>query len=264
MSFLLGRKKTQELSGFERRQSMAMKLERQEMERAASSGAEYEVKADATQFIGASVSEVVKGQTKKASMIQQQQQRKGTAKKTDLPPPPLIDMRVPADTGYIEFTIVPLLLRANVLYDEANAYGESLLSCSEAEVKVVMMSPTNLVEDCKRCGIKLPANFEKNVFADMFWQQGQDKRKSFVYYKPAEEVLDDAAARGPRAASSSNFQLPSLQETRKSVDPNRFKVNSKALQDDEDEDICDELDELEQELQEMMRQEQAAAARKRG
>lgn len=256
MSFLLGRKKTQELSGFERRQSMALKLEKQEMERAASSGAEYEVKADATQFIGASVSEVVKGQTKKASMIQQQQQRKGTAKKTDLPPPPpLIDMRVPADTGYIEFTIVPLLLRANVLYDEANAYGESLLSCSEAEVKVVMMSPANLVEDCKRCGIKLPASFEKNVFADMFWQQGQDKRKSFVYYKPAEE---DA----PRPASVSNFQLPSLQEsTRKSVDASRFKVNSKALQDDEDEDICEELDELEQELQEMMRQEKAAKKR---
>jgi hypothetical protein len=226
--FGFGRKKSEkspaQMSAFERRQSMAAKFELEERKRTESYGLPPPPPA-ATELAFDSPSNKKKGSV-----------RVGGGNST-MPPPPLID-RKPADSEYIEFTIVPILLRAKVAYDEANKYGDSLKRMTEAEVKIIMANATNLIDDVKKCGIKAPPTFEKDIVDDMFWKAGSvGNRKSFVYYKasdtqPAEGGRPKSDSHSPvqqvkeqsrQRASFSGPALPVLEET----DPNRYKVKSR-------------------------------------
>jgi len=218
------------MSAFERRQSMAAKFEMEERVRAESSGGAAPPPA-ATDLIG-----------KDIFASQSPAKKKTAVKFTDLPPPPPAApaVRRQADPDFVEFTIVPILLRAKVVYDEANKYGDSLKRLTEGEVKAVVVNAASLVDDVKKCGIKVPPTFEKDVYDDMYWKAGAGNRKSFVYYRasdtpetqgrtkadsshdPVEKVRDSTRQR----ASFSGPTLPALDES----DPNRYKVKSRTKQ----------------------------------
>jgi len=233
--FGFGKKKSQvknpaTMTAFERRKSMAAKFEMEERVRAESSGGAPPPPA-ATDLIG---KDIFANQSSPA--------KKKTAVKFDLPPPPPAPVaeRRPADPEFVEFTVVPILLRAKVVYDEANKYGDSLKRLTEGEVKAVLLNAGTLVDDVKKCGIKVPASFEKDVYDDMYWKAGAGNRKSFVYYRasdtpetqgrvksdsshdPVEKVRDSARQR----ASFSGPTLPALDE----ADPNRYKVKGRTKQ----------------------------------
>jgi len=216
---LFGRKKSEkkkEMTAFERRQSMATKFEQEENAKSGIPPAPPPVEE---------IKSIRRGSTA-----------------TQSPPRPMSHERKPADPEYVEFTIVPILLRAGVSYDEANRYGTTLKMLSEAEVKVIMANAMSLVDDVKKCGIKTSPTFEKEIHDDMFWQAGRGtNRKSFVYYKAS---TDSPEAR-PKSDSSygsdpiqqtkeatrqrqsfSGPSLPVLEET----DANRYKVKSRPKQ----------------------------------
>lgn len=221
-----------EMSAFERRQSMAAKFEMEER----SKGLPPPAPA-ATDLIGKDMFESPTAAKKKGSML------KGLGTKSvDIPPPPPVPLadRRSADPEFIEFTVVPMLLRSKVSYDEANKYGETLKRLTEGEVKVVLTNANTLMDDIKKCGIKVPPTFEKDLHDDMYWRAGTTgNRKSFVYYRPSDAPADPARPRSDgsqshdplertressrQRASFSSQALPTLDES----DPNRYKVKSR-------------------------------------
>lgn len=232
--FGFGKKKSQvkspaEMTAFERRQSMAQRFEMEERARSSSPGIPPPP-PPATDLIG-----------KDIFAEQSPSKKKGSVKLTAIPPPPVLD-RKPADPEFVEFTVVPILLRAKVAYEEANKYGESLKRMTEGEVKVVLTNATTLYEDIKKCGIRVPASFEKDVMDDMYWRAGtQGNRKSFVYYRPSDtteisgarpksdsshDPLEKTKEASRQRASFSGPALPTLDES----DPNRYKVKSRTKQ----------------------------------
>jgi hypothetical protein len=119
-----------------------------------------------------------------------------------------------ADADYIEFTVVPLLLRSGVSYDEANKYGELLKSRSEADVARIMSSSMLLLEDIEKKKVKIPGSFEKSLLNDQFWVKGKTaagNRKSFVYYSP---VAADAARPASHDGGSSSTDKSPLAKVR--------------------------------------------------
>lgn len=231
--FGFGKKKSQvkspaEMTAFERRQSMAMKFEMEERAKSGSDGMPPRP-PPATELIGRDIY----AQDSPAKV------KKGSVKLSSIPPPPPVD-RKPADPEFIEFTVVPILLRAKVAYEEANKYGESLKRMSDAELKIVLANASHLIDDVKKCGIKTPPAFEKDVTDDMYWRAGtQGNRKSFVYYRPSDTPEADSGAR-PKSDSSADplertreatrqrasFSGPSL-PTLDEADPNRYKVKTR-------------------------------------
>lgn len=144
-----------------------------------------------------------------------------------------------ADPDHVDFTIVPCLLRSKVVYVEANKYGDILKASSKQEVDAIMSSPASLIADLKKCGISLPANFDKLIAEDMVWvNANRSGRKSLVYYKSD----NDAPAAPARAATIGATGRPSTRErqsfgagpqmiaTAEEADPNRYKVASKKRQ----------------------------------
>ena len=236
--FGFGKKKSQvkspaEMTAFERRQSMAMRFEQEERARSGGSA----TPPAATELIGKNIFDdgPKTSPKQKKSLLPKQS--------TDIPPPPgpPLAERRSVDPDYIEFTVVPLLLRAKVAYEEANKYGDTLKRMTEAEVKTIMANAANLVDDVKKCHIKVPPSFEKDVYDDMFWKAGPGNRKSFVYYRPSDAPLEtpgrpksdsshDPVEKTREAsrqrASFSGPALPALEET----DPNRYKVRSRTKQ----------------------------------
>ena len=218
-------KKASEMSSFERRKSMALKFEQDE--RAKSGGS---IPPPATELIG---KELFESPAKKKGSVR--------IKDPELPPPPPPSLdKKSADPEYIEFTVVPLLLRAKVAYDEANRYGESLKILTDGEVKIIMANVVNFIDDVKKSGIKTLPTFEKDCHEDMFWKAGPGNRKSFVYYRAS-----DTPESGGRPKSDSSHNpvaqtrestrqrasftgppLPVLEET----DANRYKVKTRTKQ----------------------------------
>jgi len=183
--------------------------------------------------------------------------------KSAVPSSPGGSSKKPADSDYVEFTVVPLLLRSGVSYDEANKYGEYLKTKTEADVMRIMSSAMLLQDDIEKKKIKIPASFEKTLLNDQFWVKGKNaagNRKSFVYYSPVETPTSrpsstDASASSPVAklraestrsrASFSGGPIPVLSEE---GDASRYKA---ATRRDKAESVSKDLQDLVEELAKM-------------
>jgi len=165
----------------------------------------------------------------------------------------------PADSEYIEFTVVPLLLRSGVSYDEANKYGDQIKGLSEGDVARIMSSAMLLQDDVEKRRIKVPASFETALLNDQFWVKGQKatNRKSFVYYAPVAGQPSDRPQSGshesaspkPRPESSRSRQSfsggPVHVPTGEEGDASRYKA---ATRRDKAESVSKDLQDLVQTL----------------
>lgn len=151
------------------------------------------------------------------------------------------------DSDYVEFTIVPVLLRGRFDYDEANKFGNSVKKMSEAEAKLMMANANSLCAAVQKSGVKLPNNWEKAIHDDMIWVKGgggPGSRKSFVYYAPtpaqgerprsngsessADPVARTRAQTRQRASFSSGPQM--IPASADEGDANRYKAPTRSVQ----------------------------------
>lgn len=156
------------------------------------------------------------------------------------------------DSDYVEFVVVPVMLRARFAYDEANKVGDALKKMTESEVKVIMTNASTLCQYLSKAGVKLPGNWEKSIHDDMVWQKGgaPGNRKSFVYYAAAQPASPSSGERpgsnGGESGADSRAEARSRAQTRQRMsfaatqlqmgvsedegDANRYKVQSRQHQ----------------------------------
>ena len=110
------------------------------------------------------------------------------------------------DFNFVDYTVVPLLLRAGLDYATANNFGTVLKnSYSGRKSRQVMSNPFELFAALEKEGFKLSDDIKFNVVDDKFWRQDQSqagsRRTSFVYYKA--EVASRNARRQARQRTTS-------------------------------------------------------------
>ena len=111
-------------------------------------------------------------------------------------PKPLTD----EDLNFIEYVIVPMLLRADLEYNKANALAERLKKkYSSEQVRDVMSTPFNLFAALRKEGIEVGDEFKFNIVEDKYWKDSadNDRRNSYVYYKAVDETKSNLVHRTP-------------------------------------------------------------------
>lgn len=120
----------------------------------------------------------------------------------DLPPPPPPPQLTEAeermlmaqttltaeDITYIDYTVVPLLLRAEMKYEQADKFGRQLkIGYTRSKIDRIMSNPFELFAALTHEGIEFNEDIKFNIIEDKFWGNGKGvegpKRNSFVYYK---------------------------------------------------------------------------------
>jgi len=127
------------------------------------------------------------------------------------------------DATYLDYTVVPLLLRSGMAYDVANEFAQLLHESYTAEEVEDMMSDTEkLLEILSDERIEMPRSFRKRLETDRFWvdanrAQGvgtkdeKNKRKSYVYFR-----AEERARASQKEVELKRNSLPAKKEKRKS------------------------------------------------
>ncbi|GBG27197.1 Hypothetical Protein FCC1311_034202 [Hondaea fermentalgiana] len=103
----------------------------------------------------------------------------------------------PADKEYVDFTVVPLLLRSGITYQQATDFGAHLMSLETQEaILSIMENAESLIDELTRKGVPVSERIQLKLETDRLWKSkrqsvasmGKDNRKSFVYYRADERT----------------------------------------------------------------------------
>jgi len=128
-------------------------------------------------------------------------------------------------SDYIDYTLVPLLLRSGVAYKHAEKFGKIVQTqFSSSQVEDFMTDPCLLMDVIVQENVKVSSRFFENLKTDTFWSQGSSRRRSYVYFRSSMDAsaVEDQRCRSqvqmqPRPRRRSEFTVPieDMQETKK-------------------------------------------------
>lgn len=118
--------------------------------------------------------------------------------------------RDPDHEPYIDYTVVPLLLRSGIDYDKANLFGDVLkLKYSTKNVKNIMTSYFPLFDALERENIAISQQVRLQVMDDAYWStvgeddhDGKSKRSSHIYFR---ELPNENNPRKKRASKRDSY-----------------------------------------------------------
>uniref|UniRef100_A0A7S3LQN3 Uncharacterized protein n=1 Tax=Aplanochytrium stocchinoi TaxID=215587 RepID=A0A7S3LQN3_9STRA len=143
----------------------------------------------------------------------------------------------PDHTGYVDYTVVPLLLRSGIDYEKANMFGDILkMKYSTRNVKNMMQSFFALFEALERHSIAISQQIRLHVMEDAYWNSiGEEdeeggKRASYIYYRESPDNSSIPKKSTPRK------QRTSFRERRASAMSQRTEYDQTFI-DDGQEDV---------------------------
>ncbi len=134
-----------------------------------------------------------------------------------------------ADTSFIDYTVVPLLLRSGVEYSAAENFGSVLRTMYTAhEVAELMASPDKLIQAVRQERIPVSDRCYERMQTDLFWERrggtdlsaaassDTDRRKSFLYRRSINQDPDEIYRRSSRALDAAPGSRESVRSGRRS------------------------------------------------
>jgi hypothetical protein len=134
-----------------------------------------------------------------------------------------------ADTSFIDYTVVPLLLRSGVEYSAAENFGSVLRTMYSAhEVAGLMASPDKLMQAVRQERIPVSDRCLERMRTDLFWERrggadlsaaaspDTDRRKSFLYRRSINQDPDEIYRRSVHAFDAAPGSRESVRSARRS------------------------------------------------
>eukprot|EP00924_Labyrinthula_sp_SR-Ha-C_P007460 augustus_masked-scaffold_24-processed-gene-3.47-mRNA-1 protein AED:0.14 eAED:1.00 QI:0/-1/0/1/-1/1/1/0/526 len=127
------------------------------------------------------------------------------------------------DETFVDYTVIPLLLRADLSYNIADNFGRILKEkYSSSQVRKLMQNPFELFGALEQEGFRVDDKVKFNIVDDEFWKLGSEspggkRRTSFVFYKNKTN-LETPVAKTKQADLRTSFK-----KTKQSFTKNHFK-----------------------------------------